>query len=77
LPGQGGIDIRKLTLQEITLAGVYCYTPRDFAQTVDALAQLRLGRLGWFEERGLAAGADAFADIDAGNTAAAKIILRA
>jgi threonine dehydrogenase-like Zn-dependent dehydrogenase len=76
LPGQGGIDIRKLTLQEITLAGVYCYTPRDFVQSVEALAQLRLGPLGWFEERGLADGADAFADIDAGATAAAKIILR-
>ena len=33
LPGQGGLDIRKITLQEITLAGAYCYTPADFAQT--------------------------------------------
>ncbi len=75
LPGQGGLDIRKLTLQEITLAGVYCYTPADFGQTVEALAQGRLGALGWTEHRPLREGARAFADIDAGHVGAAKIIL--
>jgi threonine dehydrogenase-like Zn-dependent dehydrogenase len=77
LPGQGGIDIRKITLQEITLMGSYCYTPTDFSQAVRALADQRLGRLGWFEERPLGEGAGAFADIDAGAAAAAKIVLRA
>ncbi|PTM40993.1 alcohol dehydrogenase catalytic domain-containing protein [Bosea sp. 124] len=76
LPGQGGIDIRKLTLQEITLAGVYCYTPTDFAQTVQALAEGRLGDLSWTEERPLGLGASAFADIDAGRISAAKVVLR-
>jgi threonine dehydrogenase-like Zn-dependent dehydrogenase len=76
LPGRDGIDIRKITLQEITLAGVYCYTPRDFAVTVEALSSQRLGSLGWFEERPLAEGGSAFADIDSGRTAAAKIVLR-
>lgn len=76
LPGQGGLDIRKLTLQEITLAGVYCYTPHDFAQTVEALAERRLGQMGWLERRALADGVGAFSDIDAGITAAAKIVLR-
>ncbi len=76
LPGLDGLDIRKITLQEITLTGTYCYTPTDFIQTVAALAAGRLGALGWFEERELAAGAQAFADIDAGRTPAAKIILR-
>ncbi len=75
LPGQGGLDIRKLTLQEITLAGVYCYTPADFGQTVEALALGRLGTLGWTERRPLREGARAFADIDAGRVGAAKIIL--
>ncbi len=75
LPGQGGLDIRKITLQEITLAGVYCYTPADFGQTVEALAQGRLGTLGWTERRPLREGARAFADIDAGRVGAAKIIL--
>ncbi|SFC04401.1 Threonine dehydrogenase [Bosea sp. CRIB-10] len=76
LPGQDGLDIRKITLQEITLAGVYCYTPQDFTATVEALCSQRLGSLGWFEERPLAEGASAFADIDGGRTAAAKIVLR-
>lgn len=75
LPGQGGLDIRKITLQEITLAGVYCYTPADFGQTVEALAEGRLGTLGWTERRPLREGARAFADIDAGRVGAAKIIL--
>jgi 2-desacetyl-2-hydroxyethyl bacteriochlorophyllide A dehydrogenase len=76
LPGQDGLDIRKITLQEITLTGTYCYTPMDFTQTVAALATGRLGALGWFEDRALADGAVAFADIDAGTTAAAKLVLR-
>jgi threonine dehydrogenase-like Zn-dependent dehydrogenase len=75
LPGQDGLDIRKITLQEITLTGTYCYTPNDFRQTVAALAAGRLGRLGWFETRPLAGGPAAFADIDAGATASAKIVL--
>jgi threonine dehydrogenase-like Zn-dependent dehydrogenase len=76
MPGQDGLDIRKITLQEITLTGTYCYTPMDFAQTVAALAGRRLGDLKWFEERPLADGATAFAAIDAGATMAAKIVLR-
>jgi 2-desacetyl-2-hydroxyethyl bacteriochlorophyllide A dehydrogenase len=75
LPGSDGIDIRKITLQEITLTGTYCYTPADFRDTVEAIASGRLGALGWFEERPLAEGPAAFAAIDAG-TAAAKIVLR-
>jgi threonine dehydrogenase-like Zn-dependent dehydrogenase len=76
LPGQDGLDIRKITLQEITLTGTYCYTPTDFIQTVDALASGLLGKLGWHEERPLADGAAAFRDIDEGATPAAKIMLR-
>ncbi len=76
LPGSGGIDVRKLTLQEITLVGAYCYTMVDFRETVTALAGGQLGDLKWFEERPLSDGASAFGDIDAGRTAAAKIILR-
>lgn len=76
LPGQDGLDIRKITLQEVTVSGSYCYTPQDFAQSVDALARRRLGALDWFLERPLAEGAAAFADIDAGRIAAAKLVLR-
>ncbi|PZO03058.1 MAG: galactitol-1-phosphate 5-dehydrogenase [Hyphomicrobiales bacterium] len=77
LPGEAGLDVRKITLQEITLAGVYCYTPVDFAQSVDALAMGRLGELGWIEQRALADGAGAFADMDTGRVSAAKIVLGA
>jgi threonine dehydrogenase-like Zn-dependent dehydrogenase len=76
LPGSDGLDIRKITLQEIAVTGSYCYTPRDFRQTVAALAAGQFGKLQWFEERSLNEGAGAFASIDAGSTAAAKIILR-
>jgi threonine dehydrogenase-like Zn-dependent dehydrogenase len=76
LPGIEGLDVRKITLQEITVTGSYCYTPIDFQQTVAALATGQFGELEWFEERPLFEGANAFASIDAGSTAAAKIILR-
>jgi 2-desacetyl-2-hydroxyethyl bacteriochlorophyllide A dehydrogenase len=75
LPGQDGLDIRKITLQEVTLTGTYCYTPADFTQTVAALAAGRLGSLGWFERRSLSDGPRAFADIDAGTAASAKLML--
>jgi threonine dehydrogenase-like Zn-dependent dehydrogenase len=76
LPGQEGLDVRKITLQEITLMGSYCYTPTDFTQTVNALVGRQLGGLGWTEECALSEGAAAFKSIDAGTTPAAKIILR-
>jgi len=76
LPGHEGLDIRKLTLQEVIFTGTYCYTPTDFRETVSALAAGRLGDLSWLEERPLAEGARAFADIDANAVAAAKIVLR-
>ena len=63
-------------LQEIIVTGSYCNTPRDFRQTVATLAAGHFGKLRWFEERALSEGAGAFASIDAGSTAAAKIILR-
>lgn len=76
LPGMDGLDIRKVTLQEITVTGSYCYTPTDFSQTVAALAGGGFGPLGWYETRALAEGAAAFAAIDNGATAAAKIVLQ-
>jgi L-iditol 2-dehydrogenase len=76
LPGSGGVDIRKITLQEITLIGTYCYTMPDFRETVAAMAAGRLGALDWHEVRPLSDGIAAVADIDAGRTATAKIVLR-
>lgn len=75
LPGAAGYDIRRITLQEITLTGAYCYTPEEFAATLAVLAAGGFGALGWVETRPLAEGARAFADLDAGRVDAAKIVL--
>jgi threonine dehydrogenase-like Zn-dependent dehydrogenase len=76
LPGLDGLDIRKITLQEITFSGTYCYTPVDFKMSVEALASGHLGELRWFAELPLADGAEAFRSIDAGTARAPKLILR-
>jgi L-iditol 2-dehydrogenase len=76
LPGTEGFDVRRITLQEITVTGTYCYTPLEFGETLAAIASGRLGSLEWVEQRPLAEGPQAFRDLDAGATAAAKIVLR-
>ena len=70
------IDMRKLTLAEVTLIGTYTYTTADLRATVRLLADGAFGDLSWVEERPLADGARAFADLDAGRTAASKVVLR-
>jgi threonine dehydrogenase-like Zn-dependent dehydrogenase len=72
----GGLDIRRMTLQEITFIGAYTYTPQDFRDTAAAIFDGRLGSLDWAEQRPLEDGATAFADILAGRAAAPKIVLR-
>jgi len=70
------IDMRKLTLAEITLLGTYTYTTADLRATVNALHRGVFGSLDWVEERTLAEGQQAFLDIDTGVSASPKIILR-
>ncbi len=70
------IDMRKLTLAEITLLGTYTYTTADLRATVDALHRGAFGDLSWVEERSLDEGPQAFVDLDRGHSAAAKIVLR-
>ena len=70
------IDMRKLTLAEITLIGTYTYTTADLRATVRALHGGTFGDLAWVEERPLADGARAFRDLHDGTAAAAKILLR-
>ena len=71
----GDFDARTLTLSEITLVGVYTYTDADLRASLAALHDGRLGALEWIERRPLAEGGQAFRDLDAGRTPAAKIIL--
>jgi threonine dehydrogenase-like Zn-dependent dehydrogenase len=70
-----GLDIRKMTLQEVCLIGIYTYTREDFRATVDALAVGMFGGLEWVETRPLAEGARAFDDLDKGRIPAAKIVM--
>ncbi len=74
--GSAGLDIRRMTLQEITFTGTYTYTAQDFRDTAAAIFAGHLGSLDWTEQRPLADGAAAFADIRSGATAAPKIILK-
>ncbi len=70
------IDMRKLTLAEITLAGIYTYSTADLNAAARALHEGAFGTLEWVEERPLSEGAQAFRDLDQGRTPAAKILLR-
>lgn len=70
------IDMRKLTLAEITLLGTYTYTTADLRATVAALHKGVFGDLAWVEQRPLEQGQDSFEDLDAGRTASAKVVLR-
>jgi 2-desacetyl-2-hydroxyethyl bacteriochlorophyllide A dehydrogenase len=71
----GGLDIRRMTLQEIAFIGTYTYSRQDFADTAQAIFDGRLGALDWPDLRPLADGPGAFADIRSGRAAAPKIIL--
>jgi alcohol dehydrogenase len=70
------IDMRRLTLAEITLIGTYTYSTADLRSTVRALHEGVFGDLAWVEMRALADGEAAFADLDQGRSGAAKIVLQ-
>lgn len=72
----GGLDIRRITLQEIAFLGTYTYTAEDFLETATAIFGGRLGPLDWAEQRPLSQGFQAFRDLRAGVVAAPKIILK-
>ena len=71
----GTFNFKKLTIQEITLVGTYCYTNMDFQKTLEILTEKKLGDLGWIEYRDLKKGSDAFQEIHNGSCVAPKIIL--
>lgn len=71
----GGLDIRKMTLQEITFIGTYTYTAKDFEQTAQAIFENKFGEINWIEKRSLSNGDNAFKDIRSGEVQAPKIIL--
>lgn len=69
-----GLDTRRMTLQEIGFLGVYCYSPDDFAEAVQMLADGRISLGNWTEIRTLEDGPKSFEDIHNGK-APPKIIL--
>jgi len=71
----GQFDFRKATLQEVTFIGTYCYTNKDFENTLKILSKNELGNLNWIEFRKLNEGAEAFKQIHDGTCSAPKIVL--
>ncbi len=71
----GGLDIRRMTLQEISFIGTYTYTADDFRDTAKAMFAGQLGALDWTDLRALSDGAAAFRDIRTNAVAAPKVIL--
>ena len=71
----GEFNFRKATLQEVTFIGTYCYTNQDFTETVQILAEKKMGNLDWIEYRDLKKGAEAFKQIHDGTCSAPKIVL--
>jgi alcohol dehydrogenase len=76
MDNEGGMDVRKMTLSEVTFIGTYTYTPVDFRATVQKLYTGALGSLDWIEQRPLAEGPAAFDDLLNDRSAAPKIVLR-
>jgi alcohol dehydrogenase len=75
MDNQGSMDVRSMTLREITFIGTYTYTPVDLRATLHKLHSGALGSLGWIEQRPLADGAGAFAELHRGECAAPKVVL--
>jgi len=69
------IDMRKLTLAEITLMGTYTYTTADLRATVQLLHDGAFGDLSWVQSVPLEDAAQAFADLDSGRLASSKVVL--
>ncbi len=69
-----GLDTRRLTLQEISFIGTYCYTNADFAEAIRLLESAEISGAGWCDIRPLDEGAESFQDIHNG-VAAPKLIL--
>ncbi len=73
---EGGLDARYMTLQEVTVIGSYTYTMQDLKVAASKLHAGAYGTLDWLQERPLAEGGQAFADLHAGRCAAPKVVLR-
>jgi len=73
--GVVGLDVRRMTLQDISFVGSYTYTQEDFNQTAQAINQKKLGALDWTHADSLAQGARLFEAINSGKMTAPKVLL--
>ncbi len=71
-----GLDIRRITLQEISFIGAYTYTMQDFKECCQAMFEGLLGPLDWAILAPLENGAEIFQDIRQGRIATPKIIFK-
>ena len=71
-----GLDIRRMTLQEISFIGTYTYTSLDFKETAKAIFENKLGQLDWIDVRPLKDGQKSFNEILKGEASSPKIILK-
>jgi L-gulonate 5-dehydrogenase len=74
--GAGGLDIRRMTLQEVTFIGTYTYSAQDFIDCAYALFSGDLGPINWIQLRPLSEGASAFSDLRQGLVREPKIVLK-
>ncbi len=73
--GEVGLDVRRMTLQDISFIGSYTYTQQDFENTVTAINQHKLGDLNWTQAYSLEQGPELFQSINSGTMNAPKVLL--
>ena len=76
MDNDGGMDVCKLTLQEIIFIGTDAFAPAGLGATIKKLQAGTFGVLGWLEQRPFKDGATAFDDLLHGRSAAPRIVLR-
>ncbi len=73
---KGEMDVRKMTLAEVTFIGTYTYTALDFRVAARKIQNGEIGSLDWVDERSLAEGSRSFQELIQGEVASPKIVLR-
>ena len=72
---EGGIDFLTITRKEIVFLGSFCYTNKEFSQSLSMISKKKLGSLSWLDFCPLKDGAKIFKEIDKGKIIAPKTIL--
>ena len=72
----GEMDVRKMTLAEVTFIGTYTYTALDFRVAAKKIESGEIGSLNWVDERTLSEGSRSFQELVQGEVASPKIVLR-